>query len=136
MSDILENEEWMTYDELRDLQKEENKEIVEALLADGSDEEALYTIEHHISGDDFSVLENLAVVAFKEGFEVFEAEETEDEEGEKILSMDLVMDSALDLEQINQQTAKLIDLAEEYEVSYDGWGTYFENGEEEDTDEE
>lgn len=130
MSDIFENEEWVTYAELREIQKEENKEIIEALFADGSDPDALYTIEHHISGDDFSVLENVAVVAFKQGFDVYEAEESETEDGEKVLSMDLIMESALDLEQINEQTEMLIDLAEKYEVSYDGWGTYFENGEE------
>lgn len=131
MSDMFENEEWVTYAELREIQKEENKEIVEALYADGSDPDALYTIEHHISGDDFAVLENVAVAAFKKGFEVYEAEETDTEEGDKMLSMDLVMECALDLAQINEQTETLIDLAEKFEVSYDGWGTYFENGDEE-----
>ncbi|MDI5166058.1 ribonuclease E inhibitor RraB, partial [Salmonella enterica subsp. enterica serovar Montevideo] len=42
---------------------------------------ALYTIEHHLSADDFETLEKAAVEAFKLGYEVTEPEELEVEEG-------------------------------------------------------
>ncbi|VFS70558.1 Regulator of ribonuclease activity B [Kluyvera cryocrescens] len=34
-------------------QREETRLIIEELLEDGSDPDALYTIEHHLSADDF-----------------------------------------------------------------------------------
>ncbi len=54
-------------------QREETRLIIEELLEDGSDPDALYTIEHHLSADDFETLEKVAVEAFKLGYEVTEA---------------------------------------------------------------
>ena len=56
-------------------QREETRLIIEELLEDGSDPDALYTIEHHFSADDFDALEKMAVEAFKLGYEVTEPEE-------------------------------------------------------------
>ncbi|STS87922.1 ribonuclease E inhibitor RraB [Klebsiella variicola] len=53
-------------------QREETRLIIEELLEDGSDPDALYTIEHHLSADDFETLEKVAVEAFKLGYEVTE----------------------------------------------------------------
>ena len=39
--------------------------IIEELLEDGSDPDALYTIEHHLSADDLETSEKAAVEAFK-----------------------------------------------------------------------
>ena len=63
-------------------QREETRLIIEELLEDGSDPDALYTIEHHLSADDFETLEKVAVEAFKLGYEVTEPEELEVEEGD------------------------------------------------------
>ena len=41
-------------------QREETRLIIEELLEDGSDPDALYTIEHHLSADDFETLEKVA----------------------------------------------------------------------------
>ncbi|UXI00942.1 ribonuclease E inhibitor RraB [Photobacterium sp. TY1-4] len=123
----------MTYAELIEEQKEETREIIAALLEDGSDPDALYSIEHHFSADTFEELEAAAVEAFKMGFEVMEAEELElapEDGGGKVVCFDAVMESALNAELIDEQAAKLIQLAEKYEIDYDGWGTYFESGEE------
>ena len=38
-------------------QREETRLIIEELLEDGSDPDALYTIEHHLSADDLETLE-------------------------------------------------------------------------------
>ncbi|UJF19094.1 ribonuclease E inhibitor RraB [Vibrio sp. SS-MA-C1-2] len=132
MSEHFADDEFITYDELRELQKQETREIVEALLEDGSEPDALYPIEHHLSALDFSVLEDAAVEAFKLGFEVFEAEEVELEDGSKVLCFDATMESPLSIELIDKQVEQLIDLAEKLDIEYDGWGTYFDDGEEAD----
>ncbi|MGF1738778.1 ribonuclease E inhibitor RraB [Photobacterium lutimaris] len=122
----------MSYAELIEEQKEETREIIAALLEDGSVPDALYTIEHHFSADTFEELEAAAVEAFKMGFEVLEAEELElapEDGGGKVVCFDAVMESALNAEIIDEQAEKLIQLAEKHNIDYDGWGTYFESGE-------
>ncbi|AJR09939.1 ribonuclease E inhibitor RraB [Photobacterium gaetbulicola] len=122
----------MSYAELIEEQKEETREIIAALLEDGSDPDALYSIEHHFSADTFEELEAAAVEAFKMGFEVLEAEELElapEDGGGKVVCFDAVMESALNADVIDEQAEKLIQLAEKHNIDYDGWGTYFESGE-------
>ena len=51
----------MANPELLEEQREETRLIIEELLEDGSDPDALYTIEHHLSADDFETLEKVAV---------------------------------------------------------------------------
>ncbi len=36
------------------------------------------------------------------------------------------MESALDAEAIDAQVEKLVNLAEKYDIIYDGWGTFYE----------
>ncbi|MGC9494497.1 ribonuclease E inhibitor RraB, partial [Vibrio genomosp. F10] len=53
-------------------------------------------------------------------------EETEDEDGKKLLCCDATMQSALNAATIDAQVEKLVNLAEKYDIIYDGWGTYYE----------
>ena len=119
-------DEYLSVEQFLELQKVETREIIESLKADGSEPDALYAIEHHLMAEDFKALENAVVEAFKMGFEVLEAEELEDEDGAKILCCDAVMDSILDAEVIDAQVEKLVQLAEKFDIIYDGWGTYYE----------
>ncbi|WP_261816043.1 ribonuclease E inhibitor RraB [Vibrio gallicus] len=119
-------DEYISVEALIEIQKEDTREIIAALLEDGSEPDALYEIEHHLMAESFETLEKVAVEAFKMGFEVLEAEETEDDEGNKLLCCDPTMSCALDAELIDDQAAKLINLAEKYDVIYDGWGTFYE----------
>ncbi|MCA2015767.1 ribonuclease E inhibitor RraB [Vibrio tritonius] len=119
-------DDYMSVEELIEFQKEETRDIITALLEDGSDPDALYEIEHHLFAEDFEQLEKAAVDAFKMGFEVLEAEETEDEDGNKLLCFDASMQSALTPELIDAQVEKLVNLAEKHDIIYDGWGTYYE----------
>ena len=119
-------DDYMSVEELIEFQKEETRDIIAALLEDGSDPDALYEIEHHFFAEDFEQLEKAAVDAFKMGFEVLEAEETEDEDGNKLLCFDASMQSALTPELIDAQVEKLVNLAEKHDIIYDGWGTYYE----------
>ncbi|EGQ8102081.1 ribonuclease E inhibitor RraB, partial [Vibrio parahaemolyticus] len=118
-------DEYLSVEELIEIQKEETRDIIAALLEDGSDPDSLYEIEHHLFAEDFDTLEKAVVEAFKMGFEVLEAEETEDEDGNKLLCCDATMESALNAEAIDAQVEKLVHLAEKYDIIYDGWGTYY-----------
>ncbi|MDF7669609.1 ribonuclease E inhibitor RraB [Orbaceae bacterium ESL0721] len=113
------------------LAMQETEAIIEDLLADGSDPDALYLIEHHISSDNFDTLEKVAVEAFKLGYEATDPEEDVDENGNPIISFDILSEIPLDGDLINSQIAQIIELTTKFSVSYDGWGTYFEDGEDE-----
>lgn len=119
-------DDYVSVEELIEIQKEDTRDIIQALLEDGSDPDALYEIEHHLFAEDFDTLEKAVVEAFKMGFEVLEAEETEDEDGNKLLCCDATMQSVLKAEAIDEQAEKLIQIAEKYDIIYDGWGTYYE----------
>ncbi|MGV3344614.1 ribonuclease E inhibitor RraB [Enterobacteriaceae bacterium LUAb1] len=117
----------MAYKELLEEQREETRLIIEELLEDGSDPDALYTIEHHFSCDNFEALEKAAVEAFRLGYEVTEPEELDLEEGSATLCCDILSECALNAELIDEQVKQLVELAGRYNVDYDGWGTYFED---------
>ncbi|TEA26795.1 ribonuclease E inhibitor RraB [Candidatus Schmidhempelia bombi] len=109
--------------------------VIDELLADGSNPDALYLIEHHISSSSFDILEKVAIDAFKLGYEATDPEEFLDQDDQTIYCFDIVSEIPLNAEVINAQIAQLIALTEQYQVNYDGWGTYFE-GDEEEYDEE
>ena len=107
--------------------KAETCEIIADLLNDGSDPNALYIIEHHISHRNFDKLEKIAMDAFKAGYEVSEAEEFEEENGNVLFCCDIISEVELKPEIIDAQQKELLPLVEKYQGSYDGWGTYFED---------
>ncbi|MGX9419421.1 ribonuclease E inhibitor RraB [Vibrio sp. WJH972] len=137
---MSQNDEYVSVHDLIEIHKEETREIIQALLEDGSEADSLYDIEHHLFAESFEKLEKAAIEAFKMGFEVQEAEETEDEDGNQLFCFDATVESTLDPEAIDEQVSKLIDLAEKFDIIYDGWGTYYEGEDalypEEDDDEE
>lgn len=107
--------------------RQETDEIINSLLADGSDPEALYIIEHHIAHHDFDKLEKLVVDAYKLGYEISEAEEVEEENGDLVFVCDIVGEIKLDAELITAQQKELLPLIEKSGAVYEGWGTYFED---------
>ncbi|MGV7962699.1 ribonuclease E inhibitor RraB [Photorhabdus tasmaniensis] len=113
-------------------QREETRLIIEELLEDGSDPDALYAIEHHFSAEDFNLLEKAAVEAFKLGYEVTDAEELEIEDGSILMCCDVISECGLNAELIDAQVEQLVNLAQKMGVNYDGWGTYFEDPDEQD----
>ncbi|WP_370598417.1 ribonuclease E inhibitor RraB [Plesiomonas shigelloides] len=123
--------------EFLEAQQEETRLIIDELLEDGSDPDALYTIEHHLSAERFEELEKAAVEAFKLSYEVTDAEELEVEDGSVLVCCDVVSEIPLKAELIDAQVEQLVKLADKFGINYDGWGTYFEDpdGEEEEDDE-
>ncbi|MGL4448351.1 ribonuclease E inhibitor RraB [Shewanella sp.] len=125
----------MSIERLLKEQLAENRDIVQALLDDGSDPDAEYTIEHHFSSTNFDRLEKAAVDAFKFGFEVNDAEEMELEDGSVIFCFDAIAHHKLDVALLDKAAEQLLQLAAKQKVDYDGWGTYFV-GDDMDDDEE
>ena len=123
MSEEINNEE-LTNEQLLEELAEETAEIVEAILEDGSNPDAVYMIEHHLSCDNFDELEKAAVACFKKGYEVTDPEELELEDGSIILSFDVVVEMNLDEEAIFEDVERLFALADSFDIDYDGWGTY------------
>lgn len=126
----------MAFEALLEEQREETRLIIEELLEDGSDPDALYTIEHHLSCNNFDSLEKAAVDAFKLGYEVTEPEELELEDGTTVMCVDILSEGALKAELIDAQVEQLVNLVAKYNVNYDGWGTYFEDPNAQDDDED
>lgn len=105
----------------------ETDEIISSLLADGSDPDALYIIEHHIAHQDFDKLEKLVVEAYKLGYEISEAEEFEEDNGKLVFVCDIVSEIQLNADLISAQQKELLPLIEKFGAEYEGWGTYFED---------
>jgi regulator of ribonuclease activity B len=116
--------------------QEFTEDTIAALLEDGSDPDALYTIEHHFYDKDFAKLEKLAVELFKLGYEVTDAEEVEFEDGGNAWVFDAIREQSLDTDSIVADAIKLEELAKKHKVEYDGWGTYFEGDEDDEDDED
>jgi regulator of RNase E activity RraB len=115
--------------------QEFTEDTINALLEDGSDPDAEYTIEHHFYHQDFATLEKLAVEVFKLGFEVTDAEEVEFEDGGNAWVFDAIREQSLDAASITADAIKLAAIAAKFGIEYDGWGTYFEDGEDFDDEE-
>jgi regulator of ribonuclease activity B len=118
------------------LAQQDTLAIIQELLDDGSDPHALYIIEHHISSQDFDKLEKVAVEAYKLGYEATDPDEDIDDAGNFVIGFDIITESPLNAELINAQIAEVIKLANQFGVNYDGWGTYFEDGSDDQFDED
>lgn len=112
-----------------------DRETIEALLADGSDPDALYTLEHHFFAETFEPLEKAAVAAFKLGYDVSDCEAGEDDEGNAFYCFDISTEQPLELKRIQKESAFMLEFAEKHDIEYDGWGTYFV-GEDDELDED
>lgn len=103
---------------------EETHGIVDAILEDGLNPDAIYMIEHHFSCTDLTTLERAAVACFNKGYEVTDHEELILEDGSIILSFDVVIEMNLNEDAIIDDLEDLLKLAQSFSINYDGWGTY------------
>ena len=98
--------------------KLDTREIISALIEDGSDPDALYEIEHHFSADSLEETEPAMLAAFKLGYEVFEAEQMELEDGTPVFCFDIIRETALVAENIDEQVEQLVNLADKHKIYY------------------
>lgn len=121
----------MANPELLEEQREETRLIIEELLEDGSDPDALYTIEHHFSADDFDALEKNGRGSLQAGLRSDRAGRAGSGRGRHrhLLRHPERRRAEGGADRRAGRTAD--EPAEKFEVEYDGWGTYFEdpNGE-------
>lgn len=119
--------------------RQDTRKIIAEVLEDGSDPGALYLIEHHFFTTDADQLEQLALEAFKLGYEVDDPQEGELQDGSLVLCCDVMREGPLQAELIDTQVEQMLVLGEKYQVNYDGWGTWFEDPDaenDEDTDDD
>lgn len=102
-------------------------DIVEELLEDGSNPEAMYVIEHHFVVFEDVQIEPAMQAAFKKGWNVSEIEEAETEDGEPVWCFDVESECPLDEVIIFEEVEKMVQFAEDNFLEYDGWGTHFED---------
>ncbi|MBT0585428.1 ribonuclease E inhibitor RraB [Alteromonas oceanisediminis] len=115
MSAEQERQEWHEF----------NQETIDALREDGSQMDAIYTVEHHLASADFDALEKAAVDTFKAGFEVTDAEELMLDDGGIVFCFDAVAERKLERGPLDKDTDSLLKIAQKHGVHYDGWGTYY-----------
>ena len=102
-----------------------NQETIDALISDGSEADAKYTIEHHMACNNFDRLEKAAGDAFKAGFEVTDAEEVYLDDGGTVFCFDIIAERFLKREELDADIDSLLKIADKHQVHYDGWGTYY-----------
>jgi regulator of ribonuclease activity B len=106
--------------------KEFTNDIIEQLLEDGSNTEAMYGIEHHFVAEDADVADKAQQEAFLKGWDVSDLEQVESEDGDTLYCFDVDMECPLDEVIIQEEVQNMVTFAEENKLEYDGWGTHFE----------
>lgn len=101
-------------------------DIVDQLIEDGSNTEAMYGIEHHFVAFTPEQADEALQQAFLNGWDVSELEQAETEEGETVFCFDVDSESPLDEVIIFEEVEQMLAFAEKFELEYDGWGTHFE----------
>ena len=106
--------------------QEFTNDIVEQLLEDGSNSEAMYVIEHHFVALDPQQADEALQLAFLNGWDVSELELVETEDGQHVYCFDVETECPLDEIIINEEVAEMVTFASKNKLEYDGWGTHFE----------
>ena len=101
-------------------------DIVEQLIEDGSNTEAMYEIEHHFVATTPEQADEALQQAFLKGWNVSELEQLETEDGEMVYCFDVDTECPLGEVIINEEVTEMLSFSESNNLEYDGWGTHFE----------
>ena len=107
----------------------QSDETIAALLDDGASQDDRFTIEHHLVSSDFTKLEKAAVELVKVGYHVDDADEFEDDNGQRWFAFAATVDADLDEDVLARQIREVATIADECGVEYDGWGTLLDDEE-------
>lgn len=107
--------------------QEFSNDIVEQLLEDGSNPEAMYVIEHHFVAQDEQQADLAQQNGFLNGWDVSDLEQAELEDGTVVFCFDVETECPLDEVIINEEVEKMVAFADSNNLEYDGWGTHFED---------
>ena len=100
----------MSFERQFNYQKQENKDIIKSLIDDGSDPDAIYVMEHHISCHEKSCIDEVSQAYFKAGYEVQDMEELILDDGAKVYGVDVVIEQTLQLDRINADCEQLMQI--------------------------
>ncbi|GAA0292271.1 ribonuclease E inhibitor RraB [Psychrosphaera haliotis] len=106
--------------------QEFSNDIIEQLIEDGSNTEAMYGIEHHFVAENNEIADKAQQEAFLKGWDVSELEQVETEDGLLVFCFDIDTECPLDEVIINEEVEEMVAYAEANNLEYDGWGTHFE----------
>ena len=106
--------------------QEFSNDIIEQLIEDGSNTEAMYGIEHHFVAETADAADKAQQAAFLKGWDISEIEQVETEDGELVFCFDVDTECPLDEILINEEVEEMVAFAEAHDLEYDGWGTHFE----------
>jgi len=101
---------------------ERNKKTIEALIAAGTDPEKPHMLEHHFYCYSRELMNGLTSKGSTLGYRIANMGHNR-YEGARCWYADLIKLTPLTLEAINEENARLLRLASEFEGSYDGWGS-------------
>jgi len=101
---------------------ERNQNTIAALIAAGSNPDKPHPIEHHFYCYSRELLSGLTDKGSALGYRIANIGNN-NYEGARCWYADLVKDTKLDLESINEENSRLLRLAVEFKGSYNGWGT-------------
>jgi len=99
-----------------------NIKTINALKEAGSNEKKPHPLEHHFYCYSESCLVSLIKKGKSKGYKVANIG-SDTHEGVKYWYADLIKEAVLDLKIINKENSKMLELANEFEANYDGWGT-------------
>ena len=128
----------MSYAEYLEEQKIETREIIAEMLEDGLSADAEYLIEHHFAADTIEQCQSLILAARDQGLDTTPPEEFEldPQEGEgTVFCFDILVESDLDVEGLDEQTEMMFAFAESHQCEYDGWGIELESDEDDNEEE-
>ncbi|MCC5880818.1 MAG: ribonuclease E inhibitor RraB [Idiomarina sp.] len=100
------------------------RETLAELKDAGAEMEEPHLVEHHLFSPNFEKLEKAVVELAKKGYEVEDADEVEMEDGSEGFCCDVMAESPLTQDALNEQTDLIISLVKKFDIEYDGWGTY------------
>lgn len=100
------------------------RETLAELKEAGAELEEPHLVEHHLFSYEFDQLEKAVVELAKKGYEVEDADEVEMEDGSEGFCCDVMVESPLTQDALNEQTDLIMSLVNKFDIEYDGWGTY------------
>ncbi|WP_444902871.1 ribonuclease E inhibitor RraB [Microbulbifer sp. CnH-101-E] len=101
---------------------EGNREVLSSLQKAGSNLSKLHPVEHHFYCSTYDCLAFIAGTGKSLGYEIRNIGKGE-HEGAEYFYGDLVKETLLSLEKIDQENVIMLKIAEDAGAEYDGWGT-------------
>ncbi len=101
---------------------EGNQKTIQALIDAGSNPHKPHPLEHHFYCNNLDFLKALMAKGESLGYHIANVGDN-DHEGTHYWYGDLIKETVLNLKIINKENSLMLELANEFDADYDGWGT-------------